>query len=61
MNVNKSINLAKRKGLIRGIAHDPTAWAFGGVASDAGLFSVSDDLLNACTNTGKRVYKRKHS
>jgi len=25
--------------------HDPTAYAFGGVAGHAGLFSVADDLV----------------
>ena len=30
---------------IRGEVHDPRAWALGGVAGDAGVFSTVDDLL----------------
>jgi len=37
-------NLAVRGKVIRGEVHDPTAYLFGGVAGDAGLFSTADDL-----------------
>lgn len=33
-----------RGGLIWGVVHDPNAWALGGVAGHAGLFSTSHDL-----------------
>lgn len=33
-----------RGGLIRGSVHDPNAWAMGGVAGHAGLFSTLEDL-----------------
>ena len=44
--------------------HDPTAWAFGGVAGHAGVFSVAEDLVKymqvhlngGVTKSGKRVY-----
>jgi CubicO group peptidase (beta-lactamase class C family) len=34
----------RRGGLIRGEVHDPNAWAIGGVAGHAGLFSTARDL-----------------
>lgn len=34
----------RRGGLIRGEVHDPNAWAMGGVAGHAGLFSSARDL-----------------
>jgi CubicO group peptidase (beta-lactamase class C family) len=33
------------RGPKRGVVHDPTAYALGGVAGNAGLFSTADDLL----------------
>src|SRR5690606_34768901 len=33
-----------RGGLIHGVVHDPNAWAMGGVAGHAGLFSTASDL-----------------
>lgn len=35
---------ASRGGLIHGVVHDPNAWAMGGVAGHAGLFSSAADL-----------------
>jgi CubicO group peptidase (beta-lactamase class C family) len=34
-----------RKGLVRGVVHDESAYALGGVAGHAGLFSTARDLL----------------
>lgn len=51
-----------RNRLIHGIVHDPNAYALGGVAGHAGLFSNADDLgalmqmlLNGGTYGGKRL------
>ena len=53
-----------RGGLIRGNVHDPNAWAMGGVAGHAGLFSTAQDLavfaqmlLNGGEYNGVRVLK----
>ena len=35
---------ASRGGLLHGVVHDPNAWALGGVAGHAGLFSSARDL-----------------
>ena len=35
-------------GVRRGEVHDPRAWALGGVAGHAGLFSTADDLARFC-------------
>src|SRR5690606_1369081 len=35
---------ASRGGLLHGVVHDPNAWAMGGVAGHAGLFSSARDL-----------------
>jgi CubicO group peptidase (beta-lactamase class C family) len=32
------------RGMVRGIVHDENAWALGGVAGHAGVFSTADDL-----------------
>lgn len=32
------------RGMVRGVVHDENAWAFGGVAGHAGVFSDADDL-----------------
>jgi beta-N-acetylhexosaminidase len=37
-----------RKRLVRGEVHDPNAWAMGGVAGHAGLFSTAADLAVFC-------------
>lgn len=37
-----------RDGMLRGVVHDPTARAMGGVAGHAGLFSTVDDLARYC-------------
>ncbi|MFF1396429.1 serine hydrolase domain-containing protein [Streptomyces sp. NPDC058287] len=36
------------RGLVRGIVHDENAWALGGVAGHAGLFSTAYDLAVLC-------------
>lgn len=38
------IQTAPPRGLVRGEVHDENAWALGGVAGHAGLFSTADDL-----------------
>ncbi|MER5972207.1 serine hydrolase [Streptomyces sp. NPDC002055] len=50
------------RGMLRGEVHDENAWAFGGVAGHAGLFSTAWDLavlcralLNAGTYDGTRI------
>ncbi len=50
------------RGMLRGEVHDENAWAFGGVAGHAGLFSTAWDLavlcralLNAGTYEGTRI------
>lgn len=35
---------SSRGGLLHGVVHDPNAWAMGGVAGHAGLFSTAADL-----------------
>jgi serine-type D-Ala-D-Ala carboxypeptidase len=51
-----------RGGLVHGRVHDENAWAMGGVAGHAGLFSTIEDLAKFCTMllgsgeyAGKRV------
>ncbi|WP_063784463.1 serine hydrolase domain-containing protein [Streptomyces sp. SBT349] len=39
---------ATGRGMIRGSVHDENAWAFGGVAGHAGLFSTAADLAVFC-------------
>ncbi|MEL7169053.1 MAG: serine hydrolase [Bacteroidota bacterium] len=53
-----------RTGLIHGEVHDPNAWALGGVAGHAGLFSTAHDLavfaqlmLNGGTYNGIRLLR----
>ncbi|MFG2358580.1 serine hydrolase domain-containing protein [Streptomyces sp. NPDC048521] len=36
------------RGLLRGVVHDENAWALGGVAGHAGLFSTAHDLAVFC-------------
>jgi CubicO group peptidase (beta-lactamase class C family) len=36
------------RGMVRGVAHDENAWALGGVAGHAGLFSTGHDLAVFC-------------
>src|SRR5262249_53660903 len=36
------------RGLLRGVVHDPNAYALGGVAGHAGLFSTATDLAVVC-------------
>ncbi|MFJ9853034.1 serine hydrolase domain-containing protein [Streptomyces sp. NPDC101150] len=36
------------RGLLRGVVHDENAWALGGVAGHAGLFSTAQDLAVLC-------------
>ncbi|MFI1505645.1 serine hydrolase domain-containing protein [Streptomyces sp. NPDC020597] len=36
------------RGMLRGAVHDENAWALGGVAGHAGLFSIGDDLAVFC-------------
>ncbi|TDD52163.1 serine hydrolase domain-containing protein [Saccharopolyspora elongata] len=50
------------RGMVRGQAHDENAWALGGVAGQAGVFSTADDLavlgqavLNGGTYGGNRI------
>ncbi|GAA4954320.1 serine hydrolase domain-containing protein [Actinoplanes utahensis] len=50
------------RGMVRGEVHDENAWALGGVAGHAGLFSTADDLailcqalLNGGTHRGRRI------
>ncbi|RKT83996.1 CubicO group peptidase, beta-lactamase class C family [Saccharopolyspora antimicrobica] len=50
------------RGMVRGEAHDENAWALGGVAGQAGVFSTADDLatlgqalLNGGTYAGNRI------
>ncbi|WP_431980278.1 serine hydrolase domain-containing protein [Streptomyces qinglanensis] len=50
------------RGLLRGSVHDDNAWAMGGVAGHAGVFSTVDDLavlaqtlLNGGTYRGRRI------
>lgn len=40
--------IAPTEGLLRGVVHDGTARAMGGVAGHAGLFSTADDLAKFC-------------
>lgn len=54
-----------RKRVVRGEVHDERAWAMGGVAGHAGLFSSAEDLaifaqmmLNGGIYTHKRIFKR---
>ncbi len=51
-----------RRGVVRGQVHDENAWALGGVAGHAGVFSTADDLavlaqalLNGGTYRGRRI------
>lgn len=37
-----------RRGMLRGVVHDENAWALGGVAGHAGLFSTAPDLAVFC-------------
>lgn len=37
-----------RGGLVHGIVHDENAWAMGGIAGHAGLFSIIEDLGRFC-------------
>jgi CubicO group peptidase (beta-lactamase class C family) len=53
--------------LIRGEVHDPTAYVFGGVAGDAGLFSTAADLetfmqfhlRGGVSRNGSRIFREK--
>ena len=52
------------RGMVWGEVHDENAWALGGVAGHAGLFSTADDLsilcqmlLNGGTYKGKRILR----
>ncbi|MGI5350773.1 serine hydrolase domain-containing protein [Streptomyces sp. CA-250714] len=52
------------RGLLRGTVHDDNAWALGGVAGHAGIFSTVDDLavlaqalLNGGTYKGRRILR----
>lgn len=54
------------RGLIRGIVHDPNAYAMGGIAGHAGLFSTADEvaclmqmLLDGGVYQGQRYLKQK--
>lgn len=42
--VATEVQLDPPRGLVRGDVHDETAWALGGVAGNAGLFSTADDM-----------------
>ncbi|MEW2517143.1 serine hydrolase domain-containing protein [Actinacidiphila alni] len=53
------------RGMVRGQVHDENAWAMGGVAGHAGVFSTADDLavlaqtiLNGGTYKGRRILGR---
>jgi CubicO group peptidase (beta-lactamase class C family) len=53
-----------RGGLLRGVVHDENAWALGGVAGHAGLFSTASDLakfaqmlLNGGSYNGVRIVR----
>ncbi|MFJ5611549.1 serine hydrolase [Streptomyces sp. NPDC093221] len=53
------------RGMVRGQVHDENAWAMGGVAGHAGVFSTVDDLavlaqtiLNGGTYKGRRILSR---
>ncbi len=50
-------NSVWRKKLIRGEVHDDNAYALGGVAGHAGLFSTVDDLHRFCLETVKQKKK----
>jgi len=65
LNTRKTGNVAptgKRDGqIIRGKVHDPRAYAMGGVAGHAGLFSNADDLALYCRmlmNGGEKILSR---
>jgi beta-glucosidase-like glycosyl hydrolase/CubicO group peptidase (beta-lactamase class C family) len=50
-----------RKRLVHGEVHDQNAWAMGGVAGDAGLFSTAADLATFCQmllNGGQYAHQR---
>lgn len=56
---------APPRGMVRGEVHDENAWALGGVAGHAGVFSTADDLavlaqslLNGGTYGGHRILRR---
>ncbi|WP_254666519.1 serine hydrolase [Humibacillus sp. DSM 29435] len=56
---------APPRGMVRGEVHDENAWALGGVAGHAGVFSTTDDLavlaqslLNGGTYGGHRILRR---
>ncbi len=56
---------APSRGMVRGEVHDENAWALGGVAGHAGVFSTADDLavlsqalLNGGTYAGERILSR---
>lgn len=40
--------ITEQRGLVRGLAHDESAYALGGVAGHAGLFSTAEDLIRLC-------------
>lgn len=44
-NLCAPTEINQKRGLIQGIVHDQTAFAMGGVAGNAGLFSTLDDLI----------------
>lgn len=46
------------RGLVRGEVHDENAWALGGVAGHAGLFSTADDLAILCQMLLERGHHR---
>ncbi|PPK65795.1 serine hydrolase [Actinokineospora auranticolor] len=53
------------RGMVRGQVHDENAWALGGVAGHAGVFSTADDLavlgqaiLNGGTYAGRRILRQ---
>ncbi|WP_019358210.1 serine hydrolase [Streptomyces sp. AA1529] len=57
-----SVKTRPARGLLRGSVHDDNAWAMGGVAGHAGIFSTVDDLavlaqtlLNGGTYRGRRI------
>ncbi len=57
---------APPRGMVRGEVHDENAWALGGVAGHAGVFSTADDLavlaqslLNGGTYGGQRILRHE--
>ncbi|MBO8193571.1 serine hydrolase [Streptomyces oryzae] len=61
-----SYKVSPARGMLRGAVHDDNAWALGGVAGHAGVFSTVDDLavlaqalLNGGTYQGRRILGRR--